>query len=96
MNIGEKLSSALQGKLDQLKSLPYCALQALPKSTQESIPGVKGGGLNTWIEEQADQSLKVSVLASKNYFLGLGTSQVGGFRVSRDGAVVYLKPNKLE
>jgi len=92
----EILSCVLRGKLAELRGFPYSKLQALPKSCQEAIPGVTRSGVQVWIEEQQDKSLKVTVQAFKSYFLGLGTSQIGGFRLSKDGSMTNLKPSELE
>lgn len=96
MNTQEVLSDALQRKLGELKNCSYSALKSLPPSSREDIPKVMGGGLQIWIEDEQGQLLKVTVLAYKNYLLGIGTSQLGGFRVSKNGLVADLKPDELE
>ncbi len=92
----ELLSISLSRKLAELKSCSYEALHSLPKHSETSILGVKAAGLLVWVDDDHEQSLKVSVQAYKNYFLGFGISQQGGFRISKGGVVADLSPDELE
>jgi len=94
MSTQKILADALSSKLAELKVLPYAALRALPRQSQERIPNLKRGGLLIWAEERG-ACIQITVQAYRNYFLGLGLSSLGGFRVSEGNAPVDLREDEL-
>ncbi len=92
----ELLSISLSRKLAELKSCSYEALHSLPKHSETPILGVKAAGLLVQVDDDQEQSLKISVQAYKSYFLGFGISELGGFRISKGGVLTDLRPDELE